>query len=212
MTKSTIPETFDEWLVQYQGRDPANLSGAEVELWRDYYEEHKARSARTPKVGLMKLPPLSSKERRYAVAIRDDERLWLTLWARRSKKGEFFVLIPRADAEWDGHASYHLDGTFHSKSYGRTFFPRKYQPLTGQFIGTEHLGGYGGHGASIGAVCEPHMFSGVVEVTPDVLGPRHGSVVIDLVQPGCDPISWPNVVWQEVFDDLVPNVVIRITS
>jgi hypothetical protein len=100
------------------------------------------------------------------------------------------------------------------KSHGRKVLSiMKGQPLTDAFRGTEHLGAFGGHGPkSVGAVCDPKAFSGVMEVPPGVLGPRDGTVIVDLVEPHCDPISWPNVVRQETFRDIVPWVVIRIAS
>jgi hypothetical protein len=203
---------FEEWMVKYQGRDPSNLSAAELELWRDYYEEAKEFSTKTPKVGLMKLGPPEPGEHRYAVAIRDESGLWLTLWVRRNKKGHFFVLIPRGDRKYDPHASYHVNGTFHQKSYDRKLSIQRKQPLTGAFRGTETLGGYGGHGARIGAVCDPTDFNGVVEVAPDLLGERKGSVFVDLVEPGREPITCYNVIKKKIFTDTVPNVVIRISA
>jgi hypothetical protein len=153
----------------------------------------------------------SDTVRAEAVAVRDGSDLWLTLWVRRSKKGEFFVMIPRKDRSWDPHGSYHLDGTFHHKSHGWKGRSKKLQPLTGTFRGTEHLSGYGGHSPKrVGAVCNPADFSGVVKVTAGILGPRDGDVVVDLVEPGYDPIRWLNVVQQAVFKDAVPWVVIRI--
>jgi hypothetical protein len=54
----------------------------------------------------------------------------------------------------------------------------------------------------IGAICDPADFSGVVEVAPGVLGPRQGSVVVDLVEPNCNPLDWPGkVVQTKVFRD-----------
>ena len=41
-----------------------------------------------------------------------------------------------------------------------------------------------GHGKGIGAVCDPTAFDGVVIVEPNILGPKHGSVGIELVEPG----------------------------
>src|SRR6266478_1050789 len=83
--------------------------------------------------------------------------------------------------------------------------------ITGPFCKTEHLGAYGGHGASIGAVCDPTAFSAVVEAAPDVLGPYEGQVVVDLVEAGCEPLDWPGeVVKKTVFQDSTPQVVIRI--
>jgi hypothetical protein len=94
----------------------------------------------------MKLPPSAPGERRYAVACREGDDLWLTLWVRRSPKGAFFVMVPRGDREWDPHSSYHLDGKFHSKSYDKKMMVQQRQPLTGAFHGTEHLGAHYGHG------------------------------------------------------------------
>jgi hypothetical protein len=66
--------------------------------------------------------------------------------------------------------------------------PRKRQPLTAAFRGSEHLGAYGGHGTkNIGAVCEPKAFDGMVTVEPGVLGSGQGSVTVDLVEPGYEP-------------------------
>jgi hypothetical protein len=200
--------TFEGWL-KYQAVDAAATSPVDLEMWRSLFEEtHKSAS---PKVGLMKLNPIPG-EYRYAVAFRDGPDLWLTLWVKRSQKGEFFVMMPRGNRVWDVHNSYHLDGTKHMKSHGRKVLaPRKGQPLTGTFRGTEHLGAFGGHGPkSVGAVCDPKAFSGVMEVPPGVLGPRDGMVIVDLVEPNCGPISWPNIVQLETFRDIVPWVVIRI--
>jgi ABC transporter substrate binding protein len=96
----------------------------------------------------------------------------------------------------------------------RKFGSQKRQPLTGAFRGTAHLGAYHGHGPKgVGAICDPTAFSGVVEVVPGVLGPRDGKVV-DLVEPGCELLSWPftHAPRQEVFRDILPWVVIRIGS
>ena len=53
----------------------------------------------------------------------------------------------------------------------------------------------------------------IVEVPVGVLGPRHGSVVVDLVEPGCEPLTWPGtIVMKQEFRDCVPWLVIRIVS
>src|ERR1700730_212761 len=119
---------------KHQGFDAARLGPHKLAMWRDAFEEVRKSSSATPKVGFMKLRPIPG-EHRYAVAVREDSDLWLTLWVRRSPKGEFFVMVPRGDRGWDPHMSYHLDGTMHSKSYGHKFgLPRKPQPLTGTFV------------------------------------------------------------------------------
>jgi hypothetical protein len=207
-------DTFEGWL-RYQALDLTTATADERAFWRSTFDEARERASATPKVGLMKLRMVPG-EYRYAVAVREGSDLWLTLWVRRSPKGEFFVMLPRSDHGWNPHASYHLDGTFHSKTFNDKKMgpPQKRQPLTGTFRGTEHLGGYGGHAPkAVGAICDPAAFSGIVEVPPGLLGPRHGMVVVDVVEPGCEPLSWPfTVARQEVFHDLVPWLVIRIGS
>jgi hypothetical protein len=71
---------------------------------------------------------------------------------------------------------------------------------------------FAGHSPkNIGAICDPAMFSGVIEVPPGILGPRDGFVAVDLVEPGCDPLELFNPVIQtQVFKDSVPWIVIRV--
>jgi ribosomal protein L30 len=207
-------KTFEGWL-RYQGVDAASLTRAQLKDWRDIFDKARASSSAIPKVGTIKLSqPIPKGEHRYAVAFRDGSDLWTTLWVKRTPKGEFFVMLPSGKPEWDYHTSYHLDGTKHMKGRGRkTIFPNKGQPLIGAFRGTEHLGAYAGHSPkSVGAVCDPKAFSGVMEILPGVLGPADGQVIVDLVEPNCDPLVWPNVIRQETFKDIIPWVVIRIAS
>src|SRR5260370_29397493 len=108
--------TFEGFL-KYQAVEPAELTREELEMWRGMVNEGLARAKTMPTVGLMKLQPVAG-EQKYAVAIQEGPDLWLTLWIRCSRKGEIFIMYSRADREWDAHASYHLDGTFHQKSFG----------------------------------------------------------------------------------------------
>jgi hypothetical protein len=99
------------------------------------------------------------------------------------------------------------------KSYDHKILRQKRQPLTGAFRGSEHLGAYCSHGPkSVGAVCDPALFSGVVEVAPGVLGPRHGVVTVDLVEPGHEPTGfpWTQIITRQVFRDILPWVVITV--
>jgi hypothetical protein len=206
-------KTFEGWL-KYQAIDAATTAPEELARWRGIFEEARQRSAAQPKVGLMKLQPVPG-ELRYAVAVREGSDLWLTLWVRRSRKGEFFIMLPRGDGDWDPHTSYHLDGTLHMKSYDRKTITQKHQPLTGPFRGSEQLGAYSGHGPkSVGAVCDPAAFTGVVEVAPGVLGPRDGAVTVDLVEPGHEPMGfpWTQIVTRQIFREMLPWVVITVGS
>ena len=205
--------SFDGFL-EYQGIDPSSLGPEELAGWRQMFDEATARRATTPKVGLMKLRPVAG-EYRYAVAVREDSDLWLVLWVRRSRKGEFFVMVPRSDGKWDPHTSYHLDGTFHMKSHNNVMIEQKRQPLTGTFKGTESMGLNSGYGPkSVGAICDPTAFAGVVEVGPGILGGTRGVIGVDLVEPGYEPIDMPFtiIVKIETFRDAVPWIVIRVGS
>lgn len=207
-------QVFEGWL-RYQAVDASKTAPEELAMWRRLFEEARQRSATSPKVGLMKLQPVPG-EHRYAVAVREGSDLWLTLWVRRSRNGEFFIMLPRGDLDWDPHTSYHLDGTLHMKGHDRKILPpQRRQPLTGEFRGSEHLGVYYGHAPkTVGAICDLTAFSGVVEVAPGVLGPRHGGVTVDLVEPDQEPTEfpWTRIVTRQVFRDITPWVVITVGS
>ena len=210
-------QTFEGWL-RYQGIDATTTTPEELVSWRRLFDETSERSATSPKVGLMKLKPLHDVpgEHRYAVAGREGSDLWVLLWVKRSHKGEFFIMVPRGDGGWDPHTSYHRNGTLHIKSHGRKMLPpQKRQPLTGVFRGSEHLGVISGYfPKSVGAICNPADFSEVVEVAPGVLGPEHGVVTVDLVEPGHEPMesSSTQIVTRQVFRDILPWVVITVRS
>src|SRR6267378_2030157 len=109
--------TFEGWL-RYQAIDAAATTPEQLAMWRRLFEEARERSATAPKVGRMKFKPVHGLHR-YAVAILEGSDLWLTLWVKRSPKGEFFIFYPGADV----HVSYHLDGTLHMKSHGHKVLP-----------------------------------------------------------------------------------------
>jgi hypothetical protein len=203
--------TFEGWL-RYQTVDPATLTPDQLKQYRAWFEE--GQKNKDPKIGLMKLKARPA-EKLYAVAVREGGDLWLVLWVRRGLKNgdlEFFVMVPRTKKGWDPHTSYHRDGNFHSKSFNRKNLAQQRQPLTGNFRGTEHLGAYGGYGPkTVGAICDPSAFAGVVEVPSDILGPKDGTIVVDLVEPGHEPISWPfNERIRQTFKDDVPWIVFRV--
>lgn len=206
-------KTFDGWL-RYQAVNKALLTKDELATWQAMFEDARQRSVANPQVGLMRLTPAPG-EFKYAVAVREGADLWLVLWVRRNRKGEFFVLKTMNDRDWNPHTSYHLDGSLHHKSWDRKVLPpQKRQPLIGRFRGCEPLLQYAGYTPkAVGAVCDPIAFTGVVEVPSGVLGPRDGSVAVDLVEPGEKPLDYSTgaeIVTQSVFREVVPNVVITI--
>lgn len=201
-------DTFEGWL-KYHGVD-AGSPPEYLAHWRSMYDD--AIRNRHPAVGLMKLPPVPG-EYRYGVAVREGPDLWLALWVRRSVD-ELFAMLPRGNPKTNAHATYHRDGTTHVKSDGRKRAVRERQPLDSRFRNTEHLYAFRGYGPKkVGAVCDPNAFNGLIELPPTVLGPRRGLIVVDLVEPGCEPISWPGTtVKQETFKDAVPWTAIRVIS
>jgi hypothetical protein len=129
--------------------------------------------------------PCRANEYRYAVAIEDGPDLRLALAvARRPKNGlyECVILIQR-EGEWDPHATYHVDGTYHQKSFGQKAMVQRRQSLD-QFKGAEHLGSFMGFGTGAAPICNPANFTSVLKVPPGILESMHGSVLIDLVEPG----------------------------
>jgi hypothetical protein len=188
-------QTFEGFL-RYQAV-PSTSTPQELEMWRGLFDEAMRRGESSPKVGLMKLQRIPG-EQKYAVAIRDGADLWLTMWVRCSRKGEIFIMYPRGDRDWNAHASYHLDGTLHQKSHGAVGLSQKRQPLTEAFRESEHLGLYWGHGKSSGAVCDSTAFDGVVVVEPGILGPKDGSVGVDLVTPEYEP-TWNGDIGQRFY-------------
>ena len=95
----------------------------------------------------------------------------------------------RSDVE-NPHTSYHVDGRFHSKSFddrARTRKRSSFQP--GAFRGTVQLGNYMGHDPlKEGKICDPADFTGTVEVPSGILGLTKGNVIVDLVEPGREPL------------------------
>lgn len=206
-------KSIDGWL-QSQTMDATAITPEEVATWRRLFEEARQRSAVNPNGGLVTLQPVPG-EYRYAVVVRDLTDLRPTLWVTRSRKGELFIMLPRGDREWDVHTRYHLDGTLQMNRYGRTGFTSdRRQPLNGTFRGSEHLGTYLGYGPkSVGAICDPLAFAGVVEVSPDIWGPMDGWVAVDLVEPGTEPtMKFRNsrIITRKQFTDLTPWVVITV--
>lgn len=176
ISEDDLLRTFEDWL-RYQQIDPRTTTNELLAILRRQYDEACAERAAQAKIGLMKLGPLATGERRYAVAVRDEGgALWLTLWVRCSPKGEIFVMVPRGGEGWNPHTSYHRDGTVHMKTHNMKLMCRQLQPLMA-FCGAAHLGSYNGHAPkSEGAVCDPAAFNGIIEVPTGRLGPRHGGI------------------------------------
>jgi hypothetical protein len=159
--------------------------------------------------------PMGPGEYRYAVAVPERGGLWLALWVKRDKDGQFFVFHSRSDPMWkEPHTSYHKSGQLHSRSFGDCpRIIRMLPPPTVAFRGTVQLGIYAGHDPLRERMnCDPAEFSGVVEVSSGVLGPAKDAViVVDLVEPGCEPLPamYP-ILQRQTFQDFEPWLVITV--
>jgi hypothetical protein len=201
-------DDLDTWggFLRYHHIDLQTATPDVLAHYRQLFDQRAA----TPKI-VMDLKK-HQDESIYGVALREGSDLWLIAWVKRDRKRDVYVFIPRNDPDWNPHTSYHRDGRSHAKSFGRKMFVWKRQPLTDPFKGCVHLGMFAGHmPKSVGAICDPAMFAGVMEVPPGILGPRNGFVAVDLIEPGCEPHELLHpVTLTETFKDLVPWIVIRV--
>src|SRR2546427_264868 len=117
--------SFDEWLKRQQLPDAASIPPEQLTLLRSSYEESAVTAA-----SIIRWTPRarsSPADDLYAVAVRDGTDLWLLTWVRRSKKNEFFMMLPRPDRSIDAHTSLHAGGLFHLKGHGFTDLERQRQ-------------------------------------------------------------------------------------
>jgi len=207
-------DTFADWLKYQQFGDLEGQPEEVVATLRGMYE-HDRNTALTQDVHAMVPRPPRAGEHHYAVAIEDGAALWLTLWIRRSRNGECFILYPRTP-ESDPHASYHCDGRYHQKSYNHKSMVQQRQPLD-QFKHAEHLGSFYGHGPGA-AVCDPAAFTSVLRVPMGILEATRGSVLVDLVEPGCAPavhhrtVPGLRIVAEETYRDSTPWIVVAVAE
>src|SRR5260370_27227483 len=92
---------------------------------------------------------------------------------------------------------------------------QKRQPLD-QFKGTEHLGSFQGFGTGAAPICNPANFTSVLKVPSGILESTHGSVLIDLVEPGLlsNPLHPQNpglrLTHEETYRECSPSLVIAV--
>lgn len=199
--------------MAHQGLSPTHPEVGDLSDWQEAYEEtcEKLRQARA--VGTMRLRK-SAANLLYAVAVEDEAGLWLTLWVKRSRKPEYFVMIPRSNRKWDPHASWHFDGRFHHKTYDHRMASQKRQRPDASFKDSENmiLTPVTADAQTVGAVCDLSRFDGVLVVPASRLGAGQHLVSVDLVQPGhrAVPQFCNRLVEQRVFKESVPWVVVTL--
>jgi|SoiMethySBSTD1v2_1073268.scaffolds.fasta_scaffold382938_1 hypothetical protein len=167
-----------------------------------------------------------SSETQYAIAVRDNDGLFVFMWVnhavKRSGVSEFFVMLPRPqDRRIDAHASYHAGGEYHIKTHAKRGFPKIMAHLRQQpdqhFRGTEHLLAQKiapWHARDIGMTCDPHQYADVLEIP--VADLREGQVItrvsVDVVSPGYCPNLGPDirVIRQREYQDAFPFIVVTL--
>ena len=204
---------FDDWLRRQQLPDAASIPTEQLALLRAMYEEASARAAKvtrwTPRARSSPADDL------YAVAVRDDADVWLLTWVRRSKKNEFFMMLPRPDHSMDAHATLHADGLFHLKGAGFTDWEKQRQKPDADFKGHVQLTmtpiSLAGARA-VKAVCDPAHFNDVFELTPSDLAVDECAVAVDIVERGGPALAkpWSRIVKQRRHTGHVPEVLITI--
>ena len=206
-------QTFEEFMA-HQGLSPTDPAVGSLFDWREEYEDACERARQASPVGTRALRK-SPADLLYAVAIEDDAGLWLTLWVRRSSKPGYFVMIPRRDGEWNPHASWHVDGGFHHKTYDHRIVRQERQRPDASFKGSENMimTPVTADARLVGAVCDRSQFDGLLVVAVSGLGAgQHHHVSVDLAQAGHCEVSQPGnrLVDQRVFKGSVPWVVVTL--
>jgi hypothetical protein len=218
-------DTFEEWRKHhgYDGYDGYDGEASEDQLtkWRiEFASDMARREAARATVFFSKPPPPG--EYRHAVIMEDGT--FVLVVSRRFKKREgvweCFVLMQRDndpdpnEPDWDPHATYHADGTYHQKSFNQKFMVQQRQPLN-QFKGSEHLGQFQGMGL---AVCNPANFTSVLTVPNGALTSMSGSVLVDLVEPGVLPAAshrqnlGQTIIVEKTYTECSPWVVVAIVK
>jgi hypothetical protein len=205
--------TFEAWLKSQQ-IDLSGQPGETIASLRRAFEKILLDVA-VARQSVMFSEPCPVGEHRYAIALEDGSDLRLVLIVRRSAKGEYFIVYPR-DRESDPHASYHLKGDYHQKSYGRKFGKgAKRHPLGPGFKGREHLGSFGGL-SPVAPICNPSNFTDVIIIPEGVVDGRRGSVMIDLVEPGIDPDplhrQGKRIFREDIFCNGTPHIAVAIVT
>ena len=216
MVTDNIEAEFEAWLVEAQGFSREVFDSFDDTTREIFHQEFETGRERAAEWRAQAAPSraVQQRDRRYAVAIRDGNELGLTFWVRRSARGDIYFLVPRT-ADMNPHASYHVDGRYHHKSYGVVTMKQQRQPLNVHFKGAEHVGVFGGHGAGP-RIQDPGAFDDIFVVQSGVLAGRTGRVVVDLVEPGARPAQHHrellNVIDQRIYEDAIPWIVLAVAE
>jgi hypothetical protein len=154
----------------------------------------------------------------YAIAIKDALGLHLVARVARRPSGIYY-LIPRdaksfqidSDENWDPHASYHVDGTHHVKSFGQILMTRtKRQPLDNAFSGAEPLFAQSfqsGDLQNLSLLSNASVFADVFAIPADrITSGNQYALAVDLLASGARRFEgpWLEAVLEYTFKDALP--------
>lgn len=204
---------FAEWLA-YQGVDVDSLGQEQLAQWRALYAE-ACTGCVSP---WTRSPGRKGTAALYAIAVRDTTNVWLFAWTKKSRKGDYYVFVPRTDRKWDPHASFHRDGRVHQKSHDRRIPPIRHEMKPDDsFRGAVSLGLYvidARSVAAVGAVCEPGLFDDVLAIPSSVVTGGRGRhlVAIEVVHAGGPSIAQPasRVLLERRFVGTVPEFLVTV--
>jgi hypothetical protein len=167
-------------------------------------------------------------ERMFAVAVRDQNDLFLWTRLRRAAGTDIYYVLPTGREHdpkwktWDPHGSWHKDGHVHHKSFNKKFFPTKRQKPNAEFKGTYNLitrGVASGEARSFGLPCDRTKFSEVMEIPANILSPKYPDyetyMSVDLCEPGQQPLLMggrEKILYQRIFDDAIPHILVTVYS
>jgi hypothetical protein len=167
-----------------------------------------------------------TKDTRFAIAVRDDEGLWLVMSLRRDRKGNVHAFWPtgaQAEKGYNPHVSHHASGWTHFKTFDKPLLPpEKRQKPDASFSGTEQvvttpicLQTLRGTRA-FKRPCRVEKYpGGVFEIAASEISPTppgRTAVAIDLVSPGAPPLIYPltAALRRHIFTDAIPHISVTL--
>jgi hypothetical protein len=150
-----------------------------------------------------------------AIAIRDTG-LFLMATVVRAHTSDVYVNWPRPHKpDWKPHASYHASGQHHQKSFGKAHGIQHKQKPDAHFKASKAVVSFGvatGEHKAVNVPCDSSAFNAVFELPSALVRPEtyRTYVYVDLVEPGHEPIFFPQatILKQATYMDAVPWIVL----
>ncbi len=151
----------------------------------------------------------------YAIAIKDNNDLFLMFSITRSDQGDYYVNFNENYSGHKPHSSYHQSGQLHHKSHNKKVFPKRQSQPTANFSGSEVIITTSikkGEGRAWNVQCEPKNYTNIMIIEDEILIPQFGyNFEVEIVEPGTNPwiSSYPfaKIVQQQTFKTPGPWVI-----